>query len=124
MKAKLLLVLCLVSLGLGAFASERHKKVPRVHCKTHSREVMRRSLFEPSIQAEDINDCLYLTFQFSLNEADIIILDKDGKEVVKEQQTIIHEGRTISILETDGYPYSVEITSPIVAIQGEITLEE
>ena len=35
-----------------------------------------------SIQAEDINDCLYLTSQFSLNDADITMLDKDGNEKV------------------------------------------
>ena len=33
-----------------------------------------------SVQAEDINDCLYLTFQFSLDDADITMLDKDGNE--------------------------------------------
>lgn len=122
MKAKLLLALFLVSLGLGAFASEHHKKKP--HARYNVKEkVATRAPFKPSIQAEDINDCLYLTFQFSLNEADIIILDRNGNEVVKEQQTIIYEGRTISIPETDGYPYSIEITSPTVDIQGEIILE-
>ena len=35
-----------------------------------------------SVQAEDINDCLYLTFQFSLDDADITMLDKDGNEKV------------------------------------------
>jgi hypothetical protein len=123
MKAKLLLVLFLVSLGLGAFASEHHRKKSHVRCKAHHKAAMTRAPFDPSIQAEGINDCLYLTFQFSLSDADITILDKDGNEVVKEQQTIIHEGRTISIPETDGYPYSVEITSPTVDIQGEIILE-
>lgn len=124
MKAKLLLVLFLVSLGLGAFASEHHKKKPRAQSKVEYRTARTRVPFDPSMLAEDINNCLYLTFQFSLDDADITIMDRNGKEVVKEQQTIIHEGRTISIPETDGYPYSVEITSPIVAIQGEITLEE
>ena len=38
-------------------------------------------LFFP-VQAEDINDCLYLTFQFSLDDADITMLDKDGNEKV------------------------------------------
>ena len=41
-----------------------------------------KSLFNPSVQAEDINDCLYLTFQFSLDDADITMLDKDGNEKV------------------------------------------
>ena len=123
MKAKLLLVLFLVSLGFGAFASERHGKRPHASSKAHER-ISTRAPFDPSIQVEDIDDCLYLTFQFSLDDADITIIDKDGNEVVKEQQTIIYEGRTISFLETDAYPYSIEITSPILNIFGEIVLEE
>lgn len=122
MKAKLLLVLFLVLLGLGAFASEHRKKRPRAHCKVLER-IATRAPFDPSIQAEDIDDCLYLKFQFSLNDADIIIIDKDGNEVVKEQQTIIYVGRTAVIQEADSYPYSIQITSPTKEIQGEIVLE-
>lgn len=68
MKAKLLLMLFLVSLSLGVLASERPRKVPYVRYKTQDRTAKTRSLFNPSVQAEDINDCLYLTFQFSLDE--------------------------------------------------------
>ncbi|EOS15153.1 DUF3244 domain-containing protein [Phocaeicola sartorii] len=123
MKAKLLLMLFLVFLSLGVFASERHRKKPHAQCKAYKMAVETRSPFDPSIQAEDINDCLYLTFQFSLDDADITILDKDGNEVIKEQQTIIYEGRTISIPMADAYPYSVEIKSSSVEIQGGIILE-
>ena len=122
MKAKLLLMLFLVFLSLGAFASGRHKK-PHARCEVERIKNMRRSPFDPSIQAEDINDCLYLKFQFSLNDADITILDKDGNEVIKEQQTIIYEGRTIYIPTADAYPYSIEIKSSSVEIQGGIILE-
>lgn len=122
MKAKLLLTLFLVSLDLGAFASEHHKKDPRVYCKVQNR-MATRAPFEPSMQAEDINDCLYITFQFSLDDVDITIWDKDGNKVVKEQQTIIYEGYTTVIQESDGYPYSVEIVSPTVTIQAKIILE-
>ena len=65
MKAKLLLMLFLVSLSLGVLASERPRKVPYVRYKTQDRTAKTRSLFNPSVQAEDITDCLYLTFQFS-----------------------------------------------------------
>ena len=65
MKAKLLLMLFLVSLSLGVFE-----------------KVATRIPFIFSVQAEDINDCLYLTFQFSLDDADITMLDKDGNEKV------------------------------------------
>ena len=79
MKAKLLLMLFLVSLSLGVFASEHHQKKPHAVCKVYEK-VATRIIF--SVQAEDINDCLYLTFQFSLNDADITMLDKDGNEKV------------------------------------------
>lgn len=75
MKAKLLLMLFLVSLSLGVFASEHHQKKPHAVVAT-------RIPFIFSVQAEDINDCLYLTFQFSLDDADITMLDKDGNEKV------------------------------------------
>lgn len=123
MKAKLLLTLFLVSLSFGAFASEHHKKRPRTRCKVQNR-VATRVPFEPSIQAEDINSCLYLTFQFSLYDADITIFDKDGNEVVKVQQTLIYEGYSVAIPMADAYPYFIEIISPAVEIQGEVTLEE
>ena len=123
MKARLLLMLFLIAIGEGVFASERPRKKIRAHWRTNRMEAMRRSIFEPSIQAEDINDCLYLTFQFSLQDADITIKDKNGNDVVKEQQTIIYEGRNISIPMADEYPYSIEIISPILEIQGEIVLE-
>lgn len=123
MKAKLLLTLFLVSLSFGCYASEHPKKKPHAYCKTQEKTVKTRSLFIPSVQAEDINDCLYLTFRFSLDNADITILDKDGNEVVKEEQTLLYEGRVIAIPQSDAYPYSIEIISPTVTIQGEIVLE-
>lgn len=121
MKAKLLLMLFLVSLGLGAFASERHKK-PHARLKVADR-VMTRAPFDPSVQVEDINDCLYLTFQFSLYDAEVTILDRNGSEVIKEQQTIIYEGCNIIIPMADAYPYSIQIISPTMIIQGEIVLK-
>lgn len=123
MKAKLLLMLFLVSLGLGVYASEHPKKKPHARCEVKDRTARTRSVFEPSVQVEDINDCLYLTFQFSLDDADITILDKDGNGVVKEQQINIYEGCNISIPMADAYPYSIEIKSLSVEIQGEIILE-
>ena len=41
MKAKLLLMLFLVSLGLGVFASERHKK-PHARCEAYKMAVKTR----------------------------------------------------------------------------------
>ena len=56
MKAKLLLMLFLVSLSLGVFALEHHQKKPHAVCKVYEK-VATRIPFIFSIQAEDINDC-------------------------------------------------------------------
>lgn len=68
-------------LEFGSFASEHHQKKPHAVCKVYEK-VATRIPFIFSVQAEDINDCLYLTFQFSLDDADITMLDKDGNEKV------------------------------------------
>ena len=82
MKAKLLLMLFLVSLSLGVFASEHHQKKPHAVCIVYGTVATSIPLIF-SIQAEDINDCLSLTSQFSFNDADITMLDKDGNEKVQ-----------------------------------------
>lgn len=123
MKLKLLLILCLVSLGTRIVATEYHKKIVRLQNRTKEGSAMTRAPSKLAMQAEDINDCLYLTFRFSLNDADITIIDKYGNEVVKEQKSLIYEGRVITIPQSDGYPYSFEITSSTVNIEGEIVLE-
>lgn len=84
---------------------------------------MPRSPFNPTIQVNEVNGILLLTFQYSLDDADITIIDKNGNEVMHEQQTVIYEGRVVSIPEAGGYPYSVEIKSSTVDVQGEIILE-
>lgn len=124
MKAKLLLMLFLVSLSLGILASGHSKKKPHARCEVQNDNIKSRDVFIPSVFAEDANDCLYLIFQFSLSDADITIRDKEGNEVVNDQQTVIYEGRVITIPQSDGYPYSIVITSSTVNIQGEIVLED
>lgn len=81
MKAKLLLMLFLVSLSLGVLLRSITKRSLMQFAKFMRRWLLEFLLFF-SIQAEDINDCLYLTSQFSLNDADITMLDKDGNEKV------------------------------------------
>lgn len=124
MKAKLLLMLLLVvSIGSSVYASNHKARKMKYKTKEVQVRNMRRSSFDPTIQVNETNGILLLTFQYSLHDADITIIDKDGNEVIKEQQTIIYEGRIISIPVVGGYPYSVEIISSTMEIQGEITLE-
>ena len=50
--------------------------------------------------------------------------DKDGNVVVSEFKTSIYEGKTVSVPNSDSYPYLVEITSPRLDIEAEITSED
>lgn len=122
MKAKLLLMLLMSLLSLGIFASENcnNKCRLRLFVKDKLDTSMKRSLIRP----EDINACLYITFQQSFENVDITIRDKEGNEVVNDQQTAIYEGHVITIPQSNGYPYSIVITSSMVNIQGEIVLED
>lgn len=123
MKAKLVFILLLVfSFSLSGAAAHHHSRAKYKTKKAQGR-VMTRSPFNPTIQVNEVNDILLLTFQYSLDDADITIIDKNGNEVMHEQQTVIYEGRVVSIPEADGYPYSVEIKSSTVDVQGEIILE-
>lgn len=124
MKAKLvLLLLFMLSSSLSVFATHYERKA-KFRQKNRRERVMTRTPFDPTIQVDESNGILLLTFQYSLEDANITITDKNGNEVMHEQQTVIYEGRVVSISEAAGYPYSVEITSPMVDIQGEIVLEE
>ena len=80
-------MLFLVSLSLGVFASEHHQKKPHAVCKVYEK-VATRIPFIFSVQTEDINDCLYLTFQFSLDDADITMLDKDGNKLCRRYPSL------------------------------------
>lgn len=68
-------------LEFGSFCFGASPKEASCSCKVYEK-VATRIPFIFSVQAEDINDCLYLTFQFSLDDADITMLDKDGNEKV------------------------------------------
>ena len=82
MKAKLLLMLLMSLLSLGIFASENcnNKCRLRLFVKDKLDTSMKRSLIRPFAQVEDINACLYITFQQSFENVDITIRDKEGND--------------------------------------------
>lgn len=123
MKAKLVFMLLFVIPFSLSVAAVHYQAKAKYKTKEARGRAMTRAPFDPTIHVDEVNGILLLTFQYSLDNADITITDKNGNEVMHEQQTVIYEGRTVSIPEADGYPYSVEITSPSIDIQGEITLE-
>lgn len=124
MKAKLLLMLLFISFSVCSSVAKHRRKKPRAFVESVCREGMIRSPFTPVVQTNDIDNCLLLTFQFSLDDADISIRDKDGHEIINEQRTAIYEGKTVSVSKADSYPYYIEIVSPTVDIQGEVILLE
>lgn len=121
MKTKLLLIL-LICMSVSIEAAEKKKPSIRVYEKQE--KLMSRTPVEYSIETEETNDCLHLIFQFSLDDVDIVIKDKNGNEVVEELQTTIYVGQTIIIQQAKDYPYSFDIVSPILEMRGEIVLED
>lgn len=123
MKAKFVLIFLFVLL-----TSSQDRNVTKGSAKWCKKEVgeksLPRTLNDYSILLDNTDDSLSLTFLFSLEEADITIVDGNGREIVKEYQSSIYEGRTIFILSVKNYPCFVEITSPILRIYGEIVLEK
>ena len=77
-----------------------------------------------SLTADETDNNLAITFQFPLEEADITVTDKDGNIVVSELNSSIYEGKTVYVPNSDSYPYLVEITSPYLDIEVEITSED
>lgn len=125
MKKVFLFLSILAFLGSNIWAMEACRK--RAHLRINhdeKSENVQRLPAKPFVQVEDVNNSLFLTFQCSLANADIVITDKNGNEVVNEQQTLIYEGKVIAISPSDGYPYAIEITSSTVDIIGEVVLME
>lgn len=124
MKAKLFLWIMLMAIPFNLCLANKHHKRKPVWKTEHFKETMHRSPSLPVIDTEEKNGYLYLTFQFALPDADLTIKDSNGNEVVNEQNATLFIGRTIILpINEDSYPYSIEITSPLVDIRGEITLE-
>lgn len=87
-------------------------------------KVTTRSPLFFNLTADEVDENLTITFQSALEEADITVTDKDGNVVVSEFKTSIYEGKTVSVPNSDSYPYLVEITSPRLDIEAEITSED
>nr|WP_186972529.1 DUF3244 domain-containing protein [Bacteroides intestinalis] len=126
MKTKLLFILLsvLFIIPMSAMPHKKHRhKVNTKIINSHSKSIFRSPLFF-NLTADEIDDNLTITFQSALEEADITVTDKDGNVVVSEFKASIYEGKTVSVPNSDSYPYLVEITSPRLDIEAEITSED
>ncbi len=124
MKTKLFLFLLIISLNLNICGANKKRKPQYRTISTTERSMTRSSLIPSCLIEETNNNSILLTFQFSLNNTDIIIKDCNGNNIDSEQGTFIYYGKTVSIENTDSYPYFIEITSPTIDILGKIILEE
>lgn len=128
MKTKILFILLSVLFILPADAmshkSGQRKKKIHACTKCLNAKVVTRSPLEFNLTADETDNSLIITFQSSLNEADIIVTDKNGNTVALEPQTSIYEGKTICIPNPNSYPYRIDITSPTLDYCGEIIQED
>lgn len=125
MKTKLLLCTLLLSIPISlCFAETKHKHIYRERSYKITKR-LERSIFLPIVEVNQTGNTLLLSFEFSLDDADITINDKDGA-VIYQQHDNIDDGMTISIEAIDevSCPLSIKIISPTTLIEGEIIEEE
>ena len=126
MKVKFLFILLSVLLVVpteAAVAKTEKRRKSNLQYQTYNRETKTRTPSEFNLVIQDENDNLKILFQSPLLDAEIIVTDKDGNTVVYEPQTFIYENKILYIYTPDAYPYTIEITSPIMDITGEIVQE-
>lgn len=123
MKAKFVFILLLIPFSLYSSNDEKKKKDTSTTVEVYEQGVIPKIPFSPIVISEDVNDCLHLTFHFMLENANILITDSNGCVVFNSENLIIYDGFLITIPNSNAYPYSVEIMSPMVKIRGEVVLE-
>lgn len=126
MKAKHLFILLSVLLVMPVEAATFNQKKHRPHFKRLDKRsnTASRSPLDFNMSLNDGDNVLQIIFQGSLPDAEITVTDKNGNTVVYEPQTFINEGEMIYIYTPNAYPYTIEITSPVMDVTGEITQEE
>lgn len=126
MKVKFLLILLSVLFVVPICASKlkESKRRPRIKWHSNIEKGSARSPLVFDLNVQEANNCLQINFQGSLPDAEVTVTDKNGNTVVYEPQTFINEGEMIYIYTPNAYPYTIEITSPVMDVTGEITQEE
>ncbi len=120
MKTKCLLVSLafLLIMPFSLIAKQPTKRIKK------SIKVTTRVPMDFDFTVQDVNNTLQIVFIGYLRDADLVITDAYGQAVCEEYGTDICDGKTIYVPDADAYPYSLEITSPVMDVIGEITLEE
>lgn len=126
MKTKLLFFLlsALFIIPINATSNKKgHRKV-RSKILFYESEALHRCPLYFNLDVDDVDNTLFITFQSSLEEAEITVTDNTGNIVISEPISNIYEGQSISISNSNSYPYIIEISSPELGLGAEVTLEE
>lgn len=120
-KPTLLLLLTLLLIS-GTVAAKPPKRTKMVRYHTAIRATTRVPLdFNMNVYEE--NTTLFITFYGQLYNADIIVTDANGRNVVEQTKQNIHDGQFLMIPQADSYPYHIEIDTPIMEVSADIVQE-
>ena len=126
MNAKLFFTILFAALALSVFSSppkgnETEHDI-RVTCLKNKKKTRSLNYFDFSVS--DKNNHLQIVFHSFLSDSNILITDANGNIVAFDSNVDIYDGMsvTIPIYNETTYPYYVEISSPTLDIEAEITL--
>lgn len=128
MNAKSIFTILFATLALSVFSStpkgdgtEHEIRITYLKNKRVSRSL---NYFDLSVS--DRNNYLQIVFHSFLSNSDICITDANGNVVAFDRNVNVYDGMviTIPIFEETAYPYYVEVTSPTLDIEAEITLRK
>lgn len=128
MKAKLFFAALFAVVTLSVFSSEptEYEKRSDVQFIKFKRKTPTRSLNYFDFSVSDKNNHLQIVFHSFLSDSNILITDANGNVVAFDRNVNVYDGMviTIPIFEETAYPYYVEVTSPTLDIEAEITLRK
>ena len=118
MRTKLLFILLAFLVPVHSFAKKLNKQ-------SHQKlKIITRLPLDFDFTVEDVNNTLQIVFIGGLPDADLLVTDKTGNIVWEEYGVQLYDGKMVYIPDADGYPYRIEIVSPVMDVTGEITLDE
>jgi hypothetical protein len=126
MKTRVLFILLsvLLIIPVNAIPHKRHRHKVNAKIISSNYKVNTRSPLFFNLTADEVDDNLTITFQSVLEETDITVTDKNGNIIASELNSSIYEGKTVNIYAPESDIYTIEITSPIIDVTAEITLNE
>lgn len=122
MNAKFFLPILLSTLFAMPISAQYQKDRYREHTRFEKNTHYNLNRFD--IRAEEINGNLTIAFQGYLEEAEIVITDKEGNVILQQNALDIIDGMTLQLPPSPAYPHYITINSPTLEVTGEITAEK